>query len=113
VAAAVSADIKEEKDVLVLTSDNFDEAVKEHDPLLVAFVAPWFVLARRVSIQGGSPAFAARSGMPAALPLGTSGQLVFCRGGHQPTRGPCRPLSAAGAVTASRSSPSTRRRPRF
>jgi len=44
VAAAVSADIKEEKDVLVLTSDNFDEAVKEHDPLLVAFVAPWFVL---------------------------------------------------------------------
>jgi hypothetical protein len=43
VAAAVSADIKEEKDVLVLTSDNFDEAVKEHDPLLVAFVAPWFV----------------------------------------------------------------------
>lgn len=30
-----------EGDVLQLTSATFDAAVKENDPLLVAFVAPW------------------------------------------------------------------------
>lgn len=36
----VSTQIEEEKDVLVLTDDNFDEAIAQYDPLLVEFYAP-------------------------------------------------------------------------
>lgn len=37
----VVADYKEEEDVLVLTTDNFEDAVKEFKLLLVEFYAPW------------------------------------------------------------------------
>jgi len=38
---AAALDIEEEQDVLVLTDDNFDEAIATYDPLLVEFYAPW------------------------------------------------------------------------
>jgi hypothetical protein len=41
-AAAVSAvDIETEDEVLVLTADNFKQAVNENDFMLVEFYAPW------------------------------------------------------------------------
>ncbi|OQR89966.1 disulfide-isomerase [Thraustotheca clavata] len=39
--AAVRGAIEEEDDVLVLTDDNFEEAINTHDTLLVEFYAPW------------------------------------------------------------------------
>jgi len=39
--ATAHCEITEEKDVLVLTSDNFDEAVGLHTQMLVEFYAPW------------------------------------------------------------------------
>lgn len=41
VAVAFGAEIKEEDDVLVLTTENFDEAIKAHPEILVEFYAPW------------------------------------------------------------------------
>jgi len=41
VAAAFSAEITEEENVLVLTNDNFDEALEKHANILVEFYAPW------------------------------------------------------------------------
>lgn len=37
VAVAFGAEIKEEDDVLVLTTENFDEAIKAHPEILVEF----------------------------------------------------------------------------
>ena len=39
--SAKVADIETEDGVLVLTSENFDAAIKAYDPLLVEFYAPW------------------------------------------------------------------------
>lgn len=39
----VQLDLEEEDGVLVLTDDTFDAAIKEYDPLLVEFYAPWYV----------------------------------------------------------------------
>jgi protein disulfide-isomerase A1 len=41
VALAKSTDITEEDDVLVLTNDNFDGALKDNQYVLVEFYAPW------------------------------------------------------------------------
>ena len=40
----------EEDNVLVLTDDNFDEALQEHDPLLVEFYAPVRLGTRRAAL---------------------------------------------------------------
>lgn len=40
-ALATATEFKEEDDVLVLTDETFDDALKEHDTLLVEFYAPW------------------------------------------------------------------------
>jgi len=40
-AVSAKAEIETDEDVLVLTEDNFEEAVSSHDLLLVEFYAPW------------------------------------------------------------------------
>ena len=41
-ALGASAEDVYENNVLVLTDDNFDEAIAKHDYLLVEFYAPWW-----------------------------------------------------------------------
>jgi protein disulfide-isomerase A1 len=41
VATSVYAEYEKENGVFVLTTDNFDTAVKEFDYVLVEFYAPW------------------------------------------------------------------------
>lgn len=41
IALALGADIKEDNGVLILTTANFDDAIKENPNLLVEFYAPW------------------------------------------------------------------------
>ncbi|XP_058792794.1 protein disulfide-isomerase [Phymastichus coffea] len=41
ILGTASAEIKTEEDVLVITKDNFEEALKQHDYLLLEFYAPW------------------------------------------------------------------------
>ncbi|XP_033747481.1 protein disulfide-isomerase-like [Pecten maximus] len=38
---ALAGDIKEEEGVLVLTTENFDQAIKDYEYILVEFYAPW------------------------------------------------------------------------
>ena len=40
---ASDGEVKEEDDVLVLTTKTFDSVVKDNDIMLVEFYAPWFV----------------------------------------------------------------------
>ena len=40
-ATSSSVEIETEDEVLVLTKDNFDQAIKENDHILVEFYAPW------------------------------------------------------------------------
>ena len=41
-SSAKQLDLDEDDDgILVLTDDTFDDAIKEYDPLLVEFYAPW------------------------------------------------------------------------
>lgn len=42
--SSADEEVKEEDDVLVLTSKTFDSVVKEKDVILVEFYAPWFVV---------------------------------------------------------------------
>ena len=41
IGLVTAIEIQEEENVLVLTKDNFDEAVKLHNYLLVEYYAPW------------------------------------------------------------------------
>ena len=41
IGLVTAVEIQEEENVLVLTKDNFDEAVKLHNYLLVEYYAPW------------------------------------------------------------------------
>lgn len=42
-SSAADEEVKEEDDVLVLTTKTFDSVVKDKDVMLVEFYAPWFV----------------------------------------------------------------------
>jgi len=44
-------EVKEEDDVLVLNTKNFDSAIEKHDNIVVEFYAPWYVLMLPVFIR--------------------------------------------------------------
>ena len=41
IASSAFAELTEEDDVIVLTKDNFNEALEKYDNIMVEFYAPW------------------------------------------------------------------------
>lgn len=69
ICALVFAEFTENDGVLVLNDDNFDQAIAEHESLLVKFYAPVQIVSRGVTCSG---AVTARSSLPTTVLLPVS-----------------------------------------